>query len=43
MMLLQIVAIICFILAAVPIRGPWLPVGLAFFAAGHIWSQVVLR
>ena len=42
--LLIVIAIVCFVLAAVPVlpRVPWLPVGLAFLSAGHIWSHLLI-
>ena len=42
--LLMVVALVCFVVAALGVapRIPWLPVGLAFLAAGHIWTTVTL-
>lgn len=42
--LLLIVALVCFVLAALAVvpRIPWLPGGLAFFAAGHIWGSLII-
>lgn len=33
--LCYVLAFVCFVLAAVAVRGPWVAVGLALFALGH--------
>lgn len=42
--LLIVVALVCFVIAALNVLPPynWLAIGLAFFAAGHIWTRLIV-
>lgn len=41
----MVVALICFIIAALKVAPviDWIAVGLAFMAAGHIWTHIVIH
>ncbi len=43
--LLMIIALVCFVIAALKVAPvvDWLAIGLAFMAAGHIWTHVFVR
>lgn len=44
-LLVIVIAIVCFVLAALPVapRVPWLAIGLAFFAAAHIVTRLIVE
>jgi hypothetical protein len=44
-LLLIVIAIVCFVIAALPIATPinWIAVGLAFFAASHVVTRLIVQ